>query len=229
MESKKLSKHRVNWGIKDILLIFIAQLIFVFILCLLFLNTIKKDPFVGIFFLSIFTLILVSILLYCRNEKWSSLGFVKTNTGKLIVKGFIVGTVLFFITKLFFSPHSYIDLFTSRLTILKIFKCFLFLITFSGFVDILLVPFVEEILFRGLLYQALLNRYSKIMSIFIVSAFDSLTHIDSYQNFKWLLIRFVYFIFIARLFDKYRNLSICISAHSTLNYLAWIVQIVTQP
>lgn len=221
------NKSNVNWTIKDVIFILIAGIVFIFTLSALFLNIIKRNPFIGAFFLSIFVIILVTVLLRRRNEKWSSLGFVKKDRGKSIFQGIFIGVVLFFVAKLAFNPFSYEALFGSKLTALKIFKCFLILFTFKGFINIILNPMVEEIIFRGLLYQALLNRFSKITSIIIVSAFGSLVHVDSFQNYNWLLIRFLSFICITWLFDKYRNLFMSISIHSTLNYLVWVVAIIT--
>ncbi|MDP2938466.1 MAG: type II CAAX endopeptidase family protein [Candidatus Omnitrophota bacterium] len=226
MRNKESPEFNVAWKIKDVIFIFIACLIFIFVISLLFLKVIKRNPFVGAFFLSIFVIILVNVFLHYRNEKWSRLGFVKKNSGKLIIQGIAIGAILFFITKLIFRPFSYIELFASELTPLKIFKCFLILVTFKGFVDIVLIPFIEEILFRGLFFQALLNKFNRLASIIIVSSFDSLTHVSSFQNYNWLLIRFIYFVCITWLFDRYRNLFMCISVHSTLNYLVWVIQII---
>lgn len=224
---EKIKECKVKWNLADLALIFLAELSFILLISFLFLEEIKENPYLGAFFSSIFTLLLVLILLIRRSESWSSLGLAAQNSGKLICIGFLVGIILFVVAKLTFNFTSYNELFSIAITPFKIAQCFIILISFKGFVDILLVPFTEEVFSRGLLFQALSNRFNFVISIIVVSAFDSLIHITSFQNFRWLAIRFFYFIFITYLFKRYHNLLLCFAIHAMLNYCVWIVQILT--
>lgn len=218
----------VNWSIKDIIFIVVTALIFVCVLSFLFLEKMKENPFLGAFFVDILIIILVAVLLRRLNNKWEILGFVRKDSGKAIIKGFFIGAIIFFVTKLIFYPTSYQNLFSNEITLVKIVQCFLLLITFRGFVHICLTPFVEEVISRGLLFQVLLSRFSSATSIVLVATFDTLLHANSWQNYKWLLIRLIYFISITVLFKKYRNLFLCISTHATLNYFATLVSFLTK-
>lgn len=228
IDSNPPNTTKVNWTIKDAIFILIIQYVFIFFLSLLFLKKMKENPYIGAFFVSIFTIILISFLLFRRKEKWSSLGFVKKDNGKMIIKGILFGVVLFFLTKLFFNYFSFGELYIDKFNFIKVLKTFLLIITFKGFNHILLTPFIEEIIDRGLLYQAIQNKFNKWQSIIIVSILSSVLHFSSFAQPNWLMIRFIYGLSLTYLFDRYKNLSITIACHSTLNYIPWAIWILKE-
>ncbi len=98
-------------------------------------------------------------------------------------------------------------------------------ISTSGPSSILLLcivaPLIEEILFRGIILNGLLSRYSPIKAILISSLLFSLLHLNPYQLFPafaiGLLLGFLYF--------KVRSVLLCVIAHSVSNFQVIIASI----
>ena len=78
---------------------------------------------------------------------------------------------------------------------------------------LLLAPFVEELVFRGVLLNGFLNRYSPAKSILITSLLFSILHLNSMQ----LIIAFLLGLLTGWYFYKTRNLLSCILIHSFSN------------
>lgn len=82
-----------------------------------------------------------------------------------------------------------------------------------------LVPIYEELYFRGLILNALSEKYKLIFSIIITSAFFSLMHA---KNF-WFST-FVSSFILSLLYIKYNNLLVPIISHMTFNILIWVYE-----
>ena len=80
---------------------------------------------------------------------------------------------------------------------------------------LLLAPFFEELVFRGVLLNGFLNRYSPAKSILITSLLFSILHLNSMQ----LIIAFLLGLFTGWYFYKTRNLLSCILIHTLSNLI----------
>ncbi len=222
-------KSCVKWTVKDVFYVFLAELGFIFFLILLvtlcFGKTNENSKYLMTIFASIFAVVIVFFLLHRRKEKMSSLGLIRNNNGRLIIAGITLGFLYFALAEILFSPEHLKEI-LAKIGNFKIVSLFGILITTKGFSSILLAPFTEEILFRGLFYQALLRKLNKLPSVIIVSVLFSLLHL-SWNSYKEILFIFGVSIIATLLFDKYRNLSITIAFHSTINYFIWVAWLIT--
>ena len=91
------------------------------------------------------------------------------------------------------------------------------------FVDLmtlaLMNPFMEEIVFRGLLYQSLRKRFSSFGAALSSALFFAIFHIDAITNLSILSLGFVFLlgIALAAMFERTRCLGNCISLHVSYN------------
>jgi membrane protease YdiL (CAAX protease family) len=102
-------------------------------------------------------------------------------------------------------------------------KIFLELGKMNGFVSILLAvlaaPILEEFIFRGIILDGLLKRYSAIKSIVVSSLLFGLVHLNPWQ----FITGFLMGIFIGYIYIYTRSLSIAILMHG-INNLSGTVQ-----
>lgn len=228
LPENKSIKSSVKWTVKDACYVLLAEVGFIFFLSLLvilcFGKTNEDSRYLMAIFASIFAIAIVFFLLHRRKEKKSSLGLIRNNNGRLIIAGIALGFLYFALTTILFHPE-YSKEILAKIGTFKIISLLAIFITTKGFGSILLAPFAEEILFRGLFYQALLKKLNKLPSVIIVSVLFSLLHFES--SYKKLLFIFGVSIIATLLFDKYRNLSITIAFHSTINYFIWVAWIIT--
>lgn len=85
---------------------------------------------------------------------------------------------------------------------------------------VLIGPFREELLFRGLILKGFLGHYSVLKTIFLSAIIFALFHLNLHQLFS----AFTVGIFLAWLFYRTRSLLPCIFAHSLYNALNWIAR-----
>jgi len=225
MINKKSVKFNVNWSIKDVILIFIAQYTFIFLMAILGVlfkfEEIKKNLYITNFLSNMLVLFIISILLRKRNESWKRLGLIKKNTGRLIILGCLFGFFCFVLGEIIFFPEHLKEV-INKINNFKISSLFFILVFFKGFNSILLGPFVEELLERGLFYQALLKRLNRYFSITIVSILSTILHLGYITSYRKLAVIFSASFIATYLFDKYRNLFVSIAFHSTINYFVWL-------
>lgn len=90
------------------------------------------------------------------------------------------------------------------------------ILAFIGLV--IIPPFAEEMLFRGYLYRGLASRWPKILAALFVSIGFGLVH------FQWNvgIDVFVLSLVLIFLFEKTKNLWVCIGLHATKNLLAFL-------
>ncbi|MCC5833000.1 MAG: CPBP family intramembrane metalloprotease [Chlamydiales bacterium] len=88
------------------------------------------------------------------------------------------------------------------------------------FLVVVLVPFMEELLFRGFL-QSMLKRYmGRISSLFITASIFALVHFSPGQgtgNFQLIASLFVLSIFLGFIYERERTLWAPIALHSVFN------------
>jgi membrane protease YdiL (CAAX protease family) len=92
---------------------------------------------------------------------------------------------------------------------------------------VIMAGLVEEILFRGVIYQALRKRFSLARSLIFSTLIFALFHLDFVLN-PYAMIYVVFFGLIAAfLFEQTRSLNICISFHIAGNATEVLVRYLT--
>ena len=89
------------------------------------------------------------------------------------------------------------------------------------------VPFIEELLFRGYLQESLLKKFSAMKSIALTALLFSLFHFSPSQGINNILILTSLFLLaclLGYLKERQRSLLPCIALHSTFNAIS-LVQI----
>lgn len=100
-----------------------------------------------------------------------------------------------------------------------------------AFLVIILVPFMEELLFRGFL-QSLLKRYvGRMWSLFSTAAIFALFHFAASQgtgNFQLIISLFVLSIFLGFVYERERTLWAPIALHSAFNGFSVLLIIISK-
>ena len=86
------------------------------------------------------------------------------------------------------------------------------IIVFGG-----LSALAEEILFRGLLFQAVRRHYSCWVASFLASTTFTIYHLDNWGSCIHLISTFVFGLVAAFVFDRTRSLSNCMALHVSAN------------
>lgn len=120
-----------------------------------------------------------------------------------------------------FFNYSILKLLKKEIKMQEIFYLFikadsLTLIIMLVFLSTILAPFFEEVLFRGIFYNSLRQKFSKFPSIFINGFIFSLFH----QTLTNIIGIFLLGCFLAYLMEKHRNLWPCIGLHFFNNFFA---------
>ena len=84
-------------------------------------------------------------------------------------------------------------------------------------------PFLEELIFRGILLEGLLKRYSPLKAILVASALFGVVHLNPWQ----FLAGFILGIFIGWIYSKNHNLTLSILIHATVNLYGYGIRFVT--
>jgi len=90
---------------------------------------------------------------------------------------------------------------------------------------VIAAPILEELIFRGIILDGLLKRYSPVKSIIISSVLFGIVHLNPWQFISAVIIGF----FIGWVYYKTRKLSLAILIHMTNNFLAFIMMRFTTP
>jgi len=93
--------------------------------------------------------------------------------------------------------------------------------SFLSFFTIIIAPAIlEELLFRGIILDGLVNRYSKISAIVISSFFFGLFHLDYVQSiWTFFLGLFIGWIYVV----SKKGLLLVILIHATNNLISWLI------
>lgn len=236
-ENIKLSSNdsHIRWSIKEAIILLIISDLLIFLITALAvslshftafqsLKVVKENPYILVFIINVIVIFIIFSFLKRKNINWGSLGFHITGNGKALIEGFFTGVLVFFIANGIFCLFSSEYILSYKICFERgIHFLLLWPLTFKGFNSVLLTPFIEEILFRGFLYQALSKKLDRGISILLVSVLFSIGHIESLITFniKFLIIRFIYSIFLTYLFVKTKNILSNIACHSILNLMYW--------
>ena len=88
-----------------------------------------------------------------------------------------------------------------------------------------IIGLVEEVLFRGILYQALHKQFSTVKSTVLSALIFMLHHVDHILTFNFPLLAqfFLFGIIAAILFECTRSLNVCICFHFSYNAIGRVV------
>lgn len=196
--------NKKNIGLLLIYVLFQPIIIFILSFCYLLNNGknvesfILSDFVIGV--ILIFLLLLMIYLMISFKQKERSVNI------KIYVLSFLIGGTLSFILN-YFMKYSFNIISVNNINI------YLYFIS-----SCLLGPIVEEYLFRGLIYHDFLNKYSKKLSILLVTLLFSLIHF----NLVSMFFAFVMGILFISLYDKYKNIYVAISCHIGCNIMGFI-------
>ena len=82
----------------------------------------------------------------------------------------------------------------------------------------LLLPFVEELIFRGVIMHGLMRNYSKFTAVFVSALMFALFHLNPWQ----FLATFILGLMLGILMVRTRNIYLCILGHAINNGLVLI-------
>lgn len=105
---------------------------------------------------------------------------------------------------------------------LKQYQEFPFLFLWMSFVIACIVPFIEELLFRGFLQTYLRQKIGRIFALFITAFLFAIVHFSPSQglgNFELIPALFVLACFLGMLYEKFQSLWASIGLHATFNGL----------
>ena len=88
----------------------------------------------------------------------------------------------------------------------------------SGFLYFILIPFSEELFFRGLLFAALRKRFNMLNSILVNSLLFSAIHLATYHEVSRIFQMFLISIIYAWAYEKHKSILIPFIAHAVHNY-----------
>ncbi|MEE4198668.1 MAG: type II CAAX endopeptidase family protein [Bacteroidales bacterium] len=91
---------------------------------------------------------------------------------------------------------------------------------FSFILMVIAAPVLEELIFRGIILDGLLKKYSPVLSIFISSLLFGLVHLNPWQFVTGLIIG----IFSGWIYYKTRSLSYSIIIHAAANLSGFIMR-----
>lgn len=131
-------------------------------------------------------------------------------------------TVLYFIVIFPFSfPVDFSRDFLSGMIQLPVFKPVDFTDRFSLWLflsSVVIAPVVEEILFRGIIQKRIGRDFSPLVSIVIASIVFAISHFNPAR----LIRTFLSGLLLGAVYQKYKSLSLSISAHALINLLAFL-------
>lgn len=134
--------------------------------------------------------------------------------------------VLFVITLISFSIFKMIGLTPTPQEIILIYlqtDSFYLLFTIF-FLSCIVAPFVEEIIFRGIIYTGLKTRFSVLSSIILSSLIFTLLHNELFA----LTGLFAFGFFLSYVFEKYQNLWLSIGIHFFNNFFTTIIILIVK-
>ncbi len=91
---------------------------------------------------------------------------------------------------------------------------------FAFFLMVIAAPILEELIFRGIILDGLLNKYSPIKSIFISSLLFGLVHLNPWQFVTALIVG----IFSGWVYYRTRSLSFSIIIHAAANLSGFLMR-----
>lgn len=85
---------------------------------------------------------------------------------------------------------------------------------------VIAAPILEELIFRGIILDGLLNRYTPATSILISSVLFGIVHLNPWQFFTGLIMG----VFIGWVYHKSKSLLAAIVVHASANFSAYLLR-----
>ena len=194
--------------------LFLLQVFFSIIFYLFFSNFSKSLFFVQLSIDLSHLLVVIIILLNHNFRKWfKPLSFVT------IFKLFILSFLFFLISPIVLFKEFWENLISLNLLIflptnLEVFQSeFSFSNFYFHFRILFIMPFLEEMIYRGFFFTVLKEKYSVKWAVIISSFLFALGHFSLEQFFPAFFIG----VFFAYLFEKYKNIPMLIILHFFIN------------
>lgn len=99
-----------------------------------------------------------------------------------------------------------------------------YLLSIMFFLSCIVAPFAEEVIFRGIVYAGLKDRFSTRLSMILSSLIFALLHNEIFV----LPSLFIFGIFLSYLFEKYQNIWLSISVHFFNNFFTTIFVLIVK-
>jgi len=220
----------VNWSYRDILLIVIFLILFQFVygffLVVLGMSFFTEKNINLLVYISLTQFILyfcffVWLVFYRYKISCESLGLIKK---RLILQDILIAILsAVFLQCVFYTVSSFYPQIDGE-DYLKYFDPNFVTpinIALSAIIIIFLMPIVEEIFFRGILFQKLRESFKAWVALVIQSFFFTITHIQYFFSY-YIIYIFVLGLVTGWIYHRTNNLRTAIYLHSTYN-LIWFL------
>lgn len=234
--TEKVNKidHQVPWNILDVMAVLLSTIIVAAVLYLAITFLFNKSDIIFKFFSCSFSLTMIFIpYLWLKrryNIKWSSLGLRIGKYPFIINFSIGIATAFLFLLLIRVVPFLYeVVLKDDTIHIRNFFAILLTPFTLTGFTKFALVPFGEEVLFRGVVYGYFREKVGIVLGIFSQAFISTILHFfyikESFLNNDFLSV-IIYLISVhivfSILYEKTNSLYSSIICHGVFNYLLFI-------
>lgn len=227
MNATPHSGDRVPWSVRDCAFVWTFALVVTIGTAVCFSNSLRHNPYVAVFLYDVAVLVGVGTILRRHSATWDLLGFTREQRSRGLIRGGVLGLAIYLTVHVVVSPSAI------RIPILfdstgeHFIKSVILLTTVRGFTSVLVSPIAEEMLYRGMIYQALRDRWGRTLSMIIVTLLHSVMHLSSTTSVRSFLVRVIFIFSITVIYDRYKSLYPAIACHGIMNYLSWFEAIIS--
>lgn len=177
--------------------------------------------------------ILIGLFLKSQKMSWKkAFGFHIGSTPTVITHGILLGLAAFPVSLLLVGGlHVLFDFLGVEAESQEVIKLlqdkgsgFLAQSITIGVLSILVAPFVEEVLFRGIIYVHIRDMGFPQVAAWGSALFFGLIHSNSVAFIPLVLFA----VFLTILYERYTNLTVCIAAHATFNAANFILSLLAE-
>jgi len=138
---------------------------------------------------------------------------------KQIIIMFILGSLLFVVVNPFLKPIDFINSLTDELIRIEtpLSKSVGLISLLSGINMIIIAPIIEELVYRGIIFNYCRKKTSLLWAVLISASFFSIVHF----NPEGIIFLLIYGVMFAIVYYKTNNLLIPILLHSSINAIAF--------
>ncbi len=180
----------------------------------------KISPLLMAVLLTLAPLMNIPVFIFLKRKFGIILSFSKKPLSvNIVILLSLLSIVIFFLIPLIVHPVSFFNsLHQGNINVVMpgIEKLNLSFIFFS-IGKVFIAPFIEEIIFRGIIYQVLKRSYSVWVSLFLSSLLFSLVHFDFSTTG---ILFFIYGVLFCFVYEKTNTLLAPIFLHTSINFLS---------
>ncbi len=230
-------KDRVSWKLIDFAFILLAAIIAQQLFMLMGLDYLAAlvsglgygdaetmHFLINYLFQFVFMLTLIFfIVLVIRKGSFAELGFISIKPKQFLLYGFGGGFAVFFVVVVMgallqsinpqIPPQTFEEIVRNAKSNYALLILFMLVTVFA--------PFLEEVFYRGFLYQAMRAHFNVFSSCLLAGAIFGLVHFDIWRSLPLVTGGMI----LCWLFEKTNNLWITILAHSSWNALVFLMLI----